>query len=220
MLLLSLILFPAKSFPALQCAAFPRVGLVASLCRDSPSIRLHDILHYTAGGEDQEPAVITRSITPDASTFISGFSWHPTHENRLLTASYTGALLFFYFFIINLIVLCMVCSYVKFECQSVEHNWLPSICNYINYFHLCGSSRETCWLQCAGKDYTELVSHQCSCMDSWQEDTPAGGLSPSCLCTLWWCSHSYYDACTKEIWPLCKLGFFLIWVLVMNFLWF
>ncbi|XP_045138344.1 GATOR complex protein MIOS-A-like [Portunus trituberculatus] len=69
-----------------------RVGLVASLCRDSPSIRLHDILHYTGGGEDQEPAVITRSITPDASTFISAFSWHPTHENRLLTASYTGKL--------------------------------------------------------------------------------------------------------------------------------
>lgn len=69
-----------------------RVGLVASLCRDSSTIRLHDILHYTAGGEDQEPAVITRSITPDASTFISAFSWHPTHENRLLTASYTGKL--------------------------------------------------------------------------------------------------------------------------------
>lgn len=67
-----------------------RLGLVASLCRDSPSMRLYDIIHYAAGGEDQEPAVITRSITPDPGTCLSTFSWHPTHENRLLGASYTG----------------------------------------------------------------------------------------------------------------------------------
>lgn len=69
-----------------------RLGLVASLCRDSPSMRLYDIIHYAAGGEDQEPAVITRSITPDPGTCISTFSWHPTHENRLLSASYAGNL--------------------------------------------------------------------------------------------------------------------------------
>lgn len=67
-----------------------RVGLLASLCRDSSSVRIYDILHYTHGGEDQEPAVITRSINPDSSTYISAFSWHPTHENRIITASYTG----------------------------------------------------------------------------------------------------------------------------------
>ncbi|XP_069184860.1 GATOR2 complex protein MIOS isoform X3 [Procambarus clarkii] len=69
-----------------------RVGLLASLCRDSSSVRIYDILHYTHGGEDQEPAVITRSINTDSSTYISAFSWHPTHENRIITASYTGKL--------------------------------------------------------------------------------------------------------------------------------
>lgn len=69
-----------------------RVGLLGCACRDSCGVHLYDVLHCAGGtgGEDQDPAVITRAIYPDPPTFVSAFSWHPQHQNRIITASYTG----------------------------------------------------------------------------------------------------------------------------------
>ncbi|KAK3891191.1 hypothetical protein Pcinc_004907 [Petrolisthes cinctipes] len=71
-----------------------RVGLLGCACRDSCGVRLYDVLHCAGGtgGDDQDPAVITRAIYPDPPTFVSAFSWHPQHQNRIITASYTGKL--------------------------------------------------------------------------------------------------------------------------------
>ncbi|CAL4060750.1 unnamed protein product, partial [Meganyctiphanes norvegica] len=70
-----------------------RVGLLASLSRDASVVKLYDIQHYSVGVEEQEPAVITRTIDTDSNNNISAFSWHPTHENRIITASYSGKLI-------------------------------------------------------------------------------------------------------------------------------
>ncbi|XP_037785674.1 GATOR complex protein MIOS-like [Penaeus monodon] len=91
------ILYLDASKPISKLAWCPsRVGLLASLSRDSAAVRIYDILHYNMGGEDQEPAVLTRSINTDTNTSLSAFCWHPTHENRILTASYTGKLVDYY----------------------------------------------------------------------------------------------------------------------------
>ncbi|XP_068202400.1 GATOR2 complex protein MIOS-A [Palaemon carinicauda] len=87
------VLYLDANKPVVKLAWCPsRANLLGSLGKDSSTVRIHDVLNYIIGAEDQEPAVVSRSITPDLNNFVSAFSWHPNHENRLLTASYTGKL--------------------------------------------------------------------------------------------------------------------------------
>ncbi|XP_076029287.1 GATOR complex protein mio [Oratosquilla oratoria] len=69
-----------------------RHGFLASLSMDSHIVRLYDIQYYGVGAEDQEPTFTTRSISTDQNNYLSGFTWHPMHENRIVTVSYSGKL--------------------------------------------------------------------------------------------------------------------------------
>ncbi|GBP16081.1 GATOR complex protein MIOS [Eumeta japonica] len=79
-----------------------RRNLICSLQRDATSLRLHDIqlIHNTqiAGQNPNEsevsngPIVLERDVCP-GSHVLSGFSWHPTHQARVLAVSPSGALL-------------------------------------------------------------------------------------------------------------------------------
>ncbi|XP_054286757.1 GATOR complex protein MIOS [Macrosteles quadrilineatus] len=67
-----------------------RHNLLGSLQRDSTVIHLHDVQQSM---DETEPSVLERSVQPrSADDIITAFSWHPTHDNRLITASLSGAL--------------------------------------------------------------------------------------------------------------------------------
>uniref|UniRef100_A0A1B6CGC5 MIOS-like alpha-solenoid domain-containing protein n=1 Tax=Clastoptera arizonana TaxID=38151 RepID=A0A1B6CGC5_9HEMI len=82
-----------------------RHNLLGSLQKDSAVIHLHDVQQSM---DETEPSVLERSVQPGSSTHITSFSWHPTHENRLLTIALTGILT----------------DYVVFERMTV--NWSSS----------------------------------------------------------------------------------------------
>lgn len=66
---------------------------MSSLQRDNASIHLHDIQHVVIGNDDIEQTMLERSIIPSTSNYLSSFSWHPNHENRLLSiATMSGTL--------------------------------------------------------------------------------------------------------------------------------
>ncbi|KAJ9588221.1 hypothetical protein L9F63_018385 [Diploptera punctata] len=69
-----------------------RHNLLGSLMRDSPSIHLHDIQQTVIGNDEVEPSVLERTIHPGTTNNITSFSWHPTHENRLLEISLSGSI--------------------------------------------------------------------------------------------------------------------------------
>lgn len=67
-----------------------RHNLLGSLGRDSAAICLYDIQHATVG-EEEETAAIERSVTPgQTEAALASFSWHPGHENRLLSVAQSG----------------------------------------------------------------------------------------------------------------------------------
>ncbi|GFN83407.1 WD repeat-containing protein mio [Plakobranchus ocellatus] len=67
-------------------------GVLSILCKESPTVKLHDIRHSIFGVEDIEQASVERSIQPFGKTHLSSFAWHPTHENRLLAVLPNGTL--------------------------------------------------------------------------------------------------------------------------------
>lgn len=60
---------------------------MGSLQHDSSAIYLHDIQQSV---DETEPSVLERSVQPGSASLLTSFSWHPTHENRLLTIALTG----------------------------------------------------------------------------------------------------------------------------------
>lgn len=65
-----------------------RHNLLGSLQRDSTVVHLHDVQQSV---DEAEPSVLERSVQPgNADDFITAFSWHPTHDNRLLTTTLSG----------------------------------------------------------------------------------------------------------------------------------
>jgi hypothetical protein len=76
--------------------------------RDSTVIHLHDIQYTIVGNDEVEPSVLERSVYPGTANNITSFSWHPTHESRLLTVSLSGT----------------ITDYVAFE--RITLNWSPS----------------------------------------------------------------------------------------------
>ncbi|GFG38305.1 hypothetical protein Cfor_12188 [Coptotermes formosanus] len=83
-------------------------NLLGSLLRDSTAIHLHDIQYTVVGNDEVEPSVLERSVFPGTTNNITSFSWHPTHENRLLTIAFSGT----------------ITDYVVFE--RITLNWSPS----------------------------------------------------------------------------------------------
>ncbi|XP_070565047.1 GATOR2 complex protein MIOS-like [Ptychodera flava] len=68
-----------------------RMGLLAVLPKDHPTIKLYDVQHATFSGEDVEPAVIERTVQPyPGNQTMSSFAWHPTDENRMITITPSG----------------------------------------------------------------------------------------------------------------------------------
>ena len=68
-----------------------RPGLLASTARDCGSVLLHDIMSWPPGQEDGEPSVTDRTVEPPQPVGnITGFAWHPQHENTLLVAGNYG----------------------------------------------------------------------------------------------------------------------------------
>lgn len=89
------------------CYPVYRHNLLGSLLRDSTSIQLHDIRYTVFGNDEVEPSVLERSVHPGTANNITSFSWHPTHENRLLTIALSGT----------------ITDYVVFE--RITLNWAP-----------------------------------------------------------------------------------------------
>ncbi|PNF34608.1 WD repeat-containing protein mio [Cryptotermes secundus] len=85
-----------------------RHNLLGALLKDSTAIHLHDIQYTVVGNDEVEPSVLERSVYPGTANNITSFSWHPTHESRLLTISLSGT----------------ITDYVAFERITV--NWSPS----------------------------------------------------------------------------------------------
>ncbi|KAG8195761.1 hypothetical protein JTE90_010637 [Oedothorax gibbosus] len=82
-----------QSKPVLKLSWSPtRSGLLAVLCKDSPTINLFDI-QSPAGSDEVEPAVVERNLQPYPSNSIMSFAWHPSHENRMMTISQNNELL-------------------------------------------------------------------------------------------------------------------------------
>ncbi|KDR16180.1 GATOR complex protein MIOS [Zootermopsis nevadensis] len=69
-----------------------RHNLLGSLLRDSTSLHLHDIQYTVVGNDEVEPFVQEQSVHPGTANNITSFSWHPTHENRLLTIALSGTI--------------------------------------------------------------------------------------------------------------------------------
>lgn len=74
------------------CLFHNRHNLLGSLLRDSCALSLYHVQHTLVGNDEIEPTVLERSVQPGASNPITSFSWHPTHENRLLTIAQSGTL--------------------------------------------------------------------------------------------------------------------------------
>ena len=84
-----------------------RHSLLGSLLRDSTAIHLHDIQYTVVGNDEVEPSVLERRVYPGTMNNITSFSWHPTHENRMLTIALSGT----------------ITDYVVFE--RITLNWSP-----------------------------------------------------------------------------------------------
>lgn len=84
-----------------------RHSLLGSLLRDSTAIHLHDIQYTVVGNDEVEPSVLERKVHPGTMNNITSFSWHPTHENRMLTIALSGT----------------ITDYVVFE--RITLNWSP-----------------------------------------------------------------------------------------------
>jgi len=84
-----------------------RHNLLGSLLRDSTAIHLHDIQYTVVGNDEVEPSVLERRVYPGTMNNITSFSWHPTHENRMLTIALSGT----------------ITDYVVFE--RITLNWSP-----------------------------------------------------------------------------------------------
>ncbi|RUS87799.1 hypothetical protein EGW08_004464 [Elysia chlorotica] len=69
-----------------------KVGVLSILCKDSPTVKLHDIRHAIYGADDVEQASVERNIQPFGKAILSSFAWHPTQENRLMTVLPNGTL--------------------------------------------------------------------------------------------------------------------------------
>lgn len=70
---------------------------MGSLQKDSMAIGLHDMQQSL---EEVEPSALERTVHPgQGNIHLASFSWHPTHENRLLAISQTGNTLFIFFII-------------------------------------------------------------------------------------------------------------------------
>lgn len=67
-----------------------RFGLLGSLIKDTTVVKLYDILHTAMGSDELEPVVLERFVQPFGQHAVTSFTWHPTSENRMLTASPTG----------------------------------------------------------------------------------------------------------------------------------
>ncbi|KAG8255982.1 hypothetical protein J6590_079341, partial [Homalodisca vitripennis] len=61
-----------------------RHNLLGSLQRDSAVIHLHDVQQSM---DETEPSVLERSVQPRGEETLTSFSWHPTHDNRLITTT-------------------------------------------------------------------------------------------------------------------------------------
>lgn len=69
---------------------FIRQNLLGSLQKDTMAISLHDMQQSL---EEAEPSALERTVHPgQGSIHLTSFSWHPTHENRLLAISQTGCI--------------------------------------------------------------------------------------------------------------------------------
>ncbi|XP_046677873.1 GATOR complex protein MIOS-B-like [Homalodisca vitripennis] len=66
-----------------------RHNLLGSLQRDSAVIHLHDVQQSM---DETEPSVLERSVQPRGEETLTSFSWHPTHDNRLITTTLSGSL--------------------------------------------------------------------------------------------------------------------------------
>ncbi|XP_016136994.1 WD repeat-containing protein mio-like [Sinocyclocheilus grahami] len=65
-----------------------RMGLLATLTRDSNIIRLYDMQHTPMPfGDEVEPTIIERSVQPCSESIISSFAWHPSAQNRMVVVS-------------------------------------------------------------------------------------------------------------------------------------
>ncbi|XP_054158947.1 GATOR complex protein MIOS-B-like [Oppia nitens] len=72
-----------------------RSNMLASLIKDGTGIKLFDIKDYVNANNDLEPAIIDRIVNPfDLSnkSKLSSFSWHPTHESRMIFVTPSGTL--------------------------------------------------------------------------------------------------------------------------------
>ncbi|KAK3770064.1 hypothetical protein RRG08_043220 [Elysia crispata] len=69
-----------------------KVGVLSILCKDSPTVKLHDIRHTIYGADDAEQASVERNIQPFGKVHLSSFAWHPTQENRLMAVLPSGTL--------------------------------------------------------------------------------------------------------------------------------
>lgn len=93
-----------------------RHNLLGSLQRDSNLIVLHDLQMATIGNEDVEPTLLERSIQPSSGhSNVTGFSWHPTTESRLLTISFSGNITDYY------------------VVERITLNWFP--CSHLVWTH-------------------------------------------------------------------------------------
>jgi len=91
-----------------KCLFFIRSGLLACLEKDSSYLALHDVHHAALSGEEGEPAVLERRLSPAYSEDVyssangslpplSSFAWHPTHENLITTSTSSGIFKAFHF---------------------------------------------------------------------------------------------------------------------------
>lgn len=58
--------------------------------KDSNIICLYDIQHTVVGSDEVEPTALERNVQPCSISNVKSFSWHPTHENRLLAIDTGG----------------------------------------------------------------------------------------------------------------------------------
>lgn len=67
-----------------------RHNLLGSLQRDSSVVHLHDVQQSM---DETEPSALERTVQPreDEDT-ITAFSWHPTHDNRLVATYLSGTI--------------------------------------------------------------------------------------------------------------------------------
>ncbi|XP_034247778.1 GATOR complex protein MIOS-A isoform X2 [Thrips palmi] len=114
------VLFLSQNKPVSKVSWCPtRNNLLGTLQRDSTCIGLYDIQPTMVGNDEVEPSFLERAVLPgvtgvaggaqtSTSGAITSFSWHPSHENRLLNISLSGNLT----------------DYTVFE--RITLNWSPS----------------------------------------------------------------------------------------------